>query len=204
MKATLHITSLGLALSLWACAGGDEPTPLSPEPVAVSPVMDLPSEHPSVDQLGVSSRGPRRLSVAQLERSLDTIGNLAPGTVVIPADLALTLGQPDFLRSYESALEPTPLFMKFMMDLGVIVCRNLATGDGARPTEDRVFTRYEDKQDNLRYMVLRFLGIEGAAAEPYVERLLRVYDAAAPAPGVMSGYEATCVALFTSPEFLLY
>lgn len=205
MKRYLHTPLLCMALGLLvACSGSEARQPPAAEPINEVTVMDLPSEHPEVYPLGIRSRGPRRLSVAQLERSLDAIGNLPPGTVVIPPDLALTLGQPDFLRTYESSLEPTPLFMKFMMDLGAIVCANFADGEADRALQDRVFTRYEDRQDNLRYMVLRFLGIEGEAATPYVERLGRVYDIAAPATGVLSGYEATCIALFTSPEFLLY
>lgn len=204
MKVTLHTAALMATLPLLACSGTEEAAPAVPEPVARTAGPDLPAEHPEVDRLGVRSRGPRRMSVKQLELSLDALGNLEPGTVVIPPDLALTLGQPDFVRLYETSLEPSPLFMKFMMDLGAIICGNLADIDADRPADDRVFLRYDERPENLRYMVLRFLSIEGEAATPYIERLERVYQAAAPAAGVMSGYEAACIALFTSPDFLLY
>lgn len=204
MKGVLHTLSVLALGGLLACSGGTDEAAPSPEPVTLTPGSELPAEHPAVDRLNVKSRGPRRMSVTQLERSLDAIGNLEPGTIVIPPDLALTLGRPDYLRVYETSLEPSPLFMKFMMDLGGFVCSGLADAEATRPAETRVFSRYPDRDENLRYMVLRFLGLEGADADPYVTRLGRVYDAAAPAEDIMSGYEAACIALVTSPEFLLY
>lgn len=205
MQYSRPITALSFSLLLCACSGSEtEPEPVVPSPAVRTRQPDLPAEHPAMDQLGIRSRGPRRLSVTQLEKSLDTLGNLEPGTVVIPPDLALTLGRPDYLRVYETSLEPSPLFMKFMMDLGTIICANLGTGDRDRPEPDRVFTRYPDRKDNLEYMVLRFLGLDGDEAQPYITRLDRVYIAADPAPAPLSGYEAVCIALITSPEFLLY
>ncbi len=204
MKYSLHVTLLSGALLMGACSAEGEAEPPLASPAVRTRQPDLPAEHPAVAQLGIRSRGPRRLSVTQLEKSLDALGNLEPGTVVIPPDLALTLGRPDFLRVYQTSLEPSPLFMKFMMDLGAIICSNLASGDPQRPEQDRVFTRYPDRKDNLEYMVLRFIGLEGEQAQPYITRLDRVYIAADPAPAPLSGYEAACIALITAPEFLLY
>lgn len=161
--------------------------------------------HPAPRGLDVLSRGPRRLSVAQVERALDEIGNLPPGTVRLEPGLAAALGRPDFGRVTEESLEPSPLFMKFMMDLGAIACRNLTDYEPARPLSERVFTRHPETADNLRHLLVRFTGIEGAAAEPYLERLQRVFQAGRSGPrGELGGYEAVCLALFTSPEFLLY
>lgn len=204
MKSNLHTIALGCALALSACAAEDSAPPTSPVPVQTTAGPDLPADHPGVTERAVRSRGPRRMSVSQLERSLDALGNLEPGSIVIPDDLALTLGQPDFLQVYETSLEPSPLFMKFMMDLGAIICSGLADAEAERPADARVFTRHPDLQDNLRYMVLRFLGIDGEAAEGYVERLARVHEAAASASGALPGYQAACIALVTSPDFLLY
>lgn len=192
------------ALAVAACADAAVPVAPAPEAVGRTPTSDLPADHPAVGQLGVLSRGPRRMSVDQLERSLDRIVNAPIGTVKLPADLAVTLGKPDFIRSTEESLLPSPLFMKFMMDLGGIICTNIGDGDALRPEQDRVFLRYPDRDDNLAYMLLRFTGIEGEAAAPYMERLRRVHDAAAGSPRPQAGYEAACLALFTSPEFLLY
>ena len=164
----------------------------------------LPEGHsPLEDQM--LSRGVRRLSVEQLERSIEAIGQLPEGSVQIPDSLAKTLGQPDFRRVTEENLEPSALFMKFMIDLGAIVCGRLAEADVNRPEQDRALFRFSNVDENLRYVLLRFTGIEGAEADPYVPKLKSVFDRARTgAKGERGGMEAVCIALFTSPEFLLY
>ncbi len=198
---------------LLACAAcGAEPAPVPPPPpLPTLPVgrIDLgpaPGDHPALGGLDVLSRGPRRMSVEQLERSLEQIGQLPRGSVVLPESLAMTLGKPDYLRQTEEALEASPLFMKFMLDLGAIVCGNFAQLDPQRPVEDRVLTRYADDHDrNLDYILLRFTGIEGEAAAPYRARLSRTFErGATSARGSIAGWEAVCIAVFTSPEMLLY
>lgn len=197
--------AVSLLIGSLACAG-DETAPAGPTevPIGVTPQTPVPVDHPSMNELAVRSRGPRRLSVDQIERALDQIANLPSGSVRLPEDLAITLGRPDYVRTTEETLEPSPLFMKFMVDLGGIMCTNIGDGDRARPAEDRVFTRYDTPQENLRYMVLRFTGIDGPDADAYVDRLMRVYDAASASARPLGGYEGACIALFTSPEFLLY
>lgn len=198
---------------LLVCVGcGAEPAlPPPPPPLATIPLgrVDLGpagAGHPDLGSLAVLSRGPRRMSVEQLERSLEQIGQLPPGSVVLPDSLAMTLGKPDYLRQTEESLDPSPLFMKFMLDLGAIVCGNFAQADPSRPVADRVLTRYEaDVDRNLDYILLRFTGIEGPAAAPYRERLRRTYQRGALSPrGAIAGWEAVCIAVFTSPEMLLY
>jgi hypothetical protein len=203
MKAFWSLT----LLSLIACSAESTTLPQErqrPEVVATAK-PDMPDGHPDVATLALRSRGPRRMSVEQLERSIERIGELAVGTVVLQDSLALALGRPDYLRVTEESLEPSPLFMKFMMDLAGVACTNLSDADPMRPAEQRVLTRFADKQENLRYLLLRFTGLEGAAAEPYLTRLNAVYDAGSRgARGANGGWEAVCIALFTSPEFLLY
>jgi hypothetical protein len=165
----------------------------------------MPVDHPDMDALSVLSRGPRRMSVEQLERSVETIIGLPEGVFNLDRTLALTLGEPDYLTVTEESLEPTPLYMKFMMDLGAYVCQQTLQFDPQRPVEERTLTRFTDAQENIRYILLRFTGIEGSAADPYVERLSRVYEAGRSGPnGDLSGWEAVCISVFTSPEFLLY
>jgi hypothetical protein len=197
------------ALSLSACAAeSTEPKP--PEPrvrpeVTKQAQPDMPDGHPDVSPLAVMSRGPRRLSVDQLERSIETIGQLAQGTVVLDASLAQALGRPDYLRVTEESLEPSPLFMKFMMDLAGYACTGLSDADPMRPLEERVLTRFSDREENIRYLLVRFAGLEGAPADPYVPRLWGTFEQGAQgARGERGGWEAVCIALFTSPEFLLY
>jgi hypothetical protein len=168
-------------------------------------VANMPDGHADLPSLQVLSANTRRLSVDQLERGLDALGNLPKGSVKLPDSLALTLGRPDYLQVTDETLDPSPLFMKFMMDLGQVFCSNIAKYDPQRPVDQRVLTRYDDPDQNLRYMILRFTGIEGDAATPYVGRLRQVYDATSGgAMGSSGGWQAVCLALFTSPEFLLY
>lgn len=202
MKQTIYLALSGLLLG--ACAGAEAPVAPEPQAVGQTQATDLPADHPSMTQLQTLSRGPRRMSVDQLERSLNRIANVELGSVKLPADLAVTLGKPDFIRATEESLEPSPLFMKFMVDLGGIFCTNLGESDALRPEQDRVYTRYPERDDNLAYMLVRFTGIEGEAAAPYLSRLAQVYEAASASPRPLAGYEAACLALFTSPEFLLY
>ena len=68
----------------------------------------------------------------------------------------------------------------------------------------RFFTRFETVDENLRYLLLRFTGIEGADADAYVTRLKAAYEEGSQSAVSLSGYQTVCVALFTSPEFLLY
>lgn len=199
-------TILLLSCALLGCTAEPlAPPPPPPAQVSRQVLPPMPEGHPDVAALSVLSRGTRRMSVEQLERSLDSIGQLPPGTVKLPDSLALTLGRPDFLQVTEETLEPSPLFMKFMMDLGGIFCSNVSDADPNRPVDQRVLTRFSDREENLRYLVLRFTGIEGDAAAPYVERLRPVFEQGrSGAKGEASGWQAVCLALFTSPEFLLY
>ena len=71
---------------------------------------------------------------------------------------------------------------------------------------DSVFlTRYEDVDRNIDDLLLRLTGIDGDAAAPYRARLAEVYREASGSPrGAAAGWEAVCIAVLTSPEFLLY
>jgi len=174
-----------------------------PTEIAGVQVGQWPQGHPVVEGLGVLSRGPRRLSVDQLERSIEVILKTDRGTVVLPADLAATLGRPDYRRVTEESLEPSPLFMKFMMDLAKFVCDGIVDLDAARP-DQVILTRYSDVDTNLDHLMLRFWGLEGEAATPYRDRLRSAYDSASASLGAAAGWEAVCLSLATSPEFLIY
>lgn len=156
--------------------------------------------------LQVAPTGARRLSVTQLERSLDVVGNLEPGTIQLPANLALTLGQPDYRSTTQRSFEPSPLFMKFMVDLGGIVCQSILAADAERPESERVLLLPDEPTARLRRIWFRFTGIEGEAATPYVDKLAQVEsEASAASPNnPNAGLLAVCLAAVTSPEFLIY
>ena len=160
--------SLFAAFALAGCDAKDEGPGGEPrEKVVVTPELlpQMPVDHPDLGSLDVLSRGPRRMSVDQIERSIEKIGGLPEGTVELDQSLALALGRPDYLRVTDESLEPSPLFMKFMMDLAGFACTGLSDFDPMRPVEDRVLSRYSDEDQNLRYILLRFTGIEGTAAD---------------------------------------
>lgn len=186
------------------------PTPDPKDPVTTTEQPTMPVDHPDPTGLAVASRGPRRLSVEQLERTLERIADLPRGSIEIPENLALTMGKPDFVRVTEESLDPSPLYMKFIVDLGGFYCTGIADADlnptTPRPEANRLMNRYPaDVDQGLSHMLLMFTGIEGDDAAPYLVRLRRAYDAGAVgAKGTRGGWEASCLALFTSPEFLLY
>jgi hypothetical protein len=177
-----------------------------PPPLTVTSqaTPSMPEGHPALSELAIGSRGPRRLSVDQLERSLEQVADLMPGTVKLPADLAVTLGRPDYKRVTEEQLQPTPLFMKFMLDLSAIYCSNLAMYESQRPADQKFFTRFAPIDENIRWLILRFTGIEGPDADAYATRLKAAYDTGSQSAQPFAGYQAVCLSLFTSPEFLLY
>lgn len=200
-----------LALAVFALAACSKPAAVIPAPptpkppdVVAAQVPTMPTGHPAMAALKVSSRGPRRLSVDQLERSLDSIGNVPPGTVKLPVDLAFTLGRPDFRRVTEESLDPSPLFMKFMVDLSTFFCDAMGDNEAMRPAGEKLFTRNASIDDNLAFLLARFTGIEGPEAAPYLVRLRKAYDAGTQSTKTYGGYRAACMGLFNSPEFLLY
>ncbi len=177
-------------------------TKVRPTPDTVDPAM---LGHPPMAGLNIEARGPRRMSINQIGRSLEQIGNFPEGSIVLDEGLTRALGEPDYVTVLEESLISSPLFMKFMMDLGAAGCRGFSEAEGERAVEDRIYMRYETPEANIRSMVFRFLGYSGDNAAPYVERLMRVFEATrTQPPGDIMGYEAVCIALFNSPEFLLY
>lgn len=212
----VRVALLGAVMAVTACSQPEartevvvDPAPdagvAQPTAVTVTQLAQLPDTHPDLDSLKIPSRSTRRMSLDQLLRSIDVVGGLAPGTAQMDPNLALTLGKPDYLQVKEESLEPSPLFMKFMNDLGAAVCTGLGDADPNRPAGERVLTRFADHDQNLRFLLLRFTSIEGPAADPYVERLDAVYQRASVSTArPLAGWEAVCIALFTSPEFLIY
>lgn len=209
-SATLLVIGGGCLLA--ACSGGESggaPAPATPPAVTVSPTTEppLPLGHPSLEGLRIASRGPRRLSVDELERSWEAIAGIPEGEVELPENLAQSLGEPDWRTVTTESLEPSPLFMKFMVDLGAFMCRTLIESDPLRPENERVLLRYPaDVDRNLRQLILRFWAIDASAPNhPDVERLRAVFEAGrAGRAGDESGWMAVCLALATAPELLLH
>lgn len=209
----MRLSALGLApLISFAVGCGAETSGPAEIPIHVTDVPratadPLPPHHPEMNGLTVASRGPRRLSVEELERSWEVVTGLPSGAVQLPEFLARSLGDPDWLSVTEPALEPSPLFMKFAVDLANILCSQVLSAEVQQPAQTRVLLRHpEDVERNLRQLILRFWAIDASeAGHSDVIRLRTVYDAGSEGQfGVYSGWLAVCVALTTAPEFLLY
>lgn len=130
------------------------------------------------------------------------------------------LGRPDYLTSTDESTVPNALYLKFVGDAARDICTQMAKNDQKRtdPTTRALFPKAPvdgtatDAQisDNLRYLVLRFLGLRLDATDAMVPALRAVYDAgvasvADPSGGelgpIAEGWRGVCVTLFESPLF---
>jgi hypothetical protein len=130
------------------------------------------------------------------------------------------LGRPDFQTSTEENGVSNALYLKFVGDAARDVCMQMARNDLKRtdPQTRALFPRAPvdgtatDAQigENLRYLVLRFLGLRVAEGDPMLPLLRGVYDAgvaSVPDPSgaeigpAAEGWRGVCVALFESPLF---
>lgn len=128
------------------------------------------------------------------------------------------LGRPDFQSSTDEAGVSSALYLKFVGDAARDVCSQMAKNDQKRTDaatrslfpKAPVDAPATDAQigDNLRYLMLRFLGLRVAEGDPMLVNLRAVYDAgvASAAPGAeitpaAEGWRGVCVALFESPLF---
>lgn len=213
MKTKVLMTLFGGALLAAGCDATpkkvDDVEPRNRPPVQTVNEPTMPVDHPDTGALQVLSRGPRRMSVEQLERTLERIADFPKFSIEIPENLALTMGKPDYLRITEESLDPSPLYMKFLVDLGGFYCQGVAEADlgmNARPANQRLLNRVDgDVDGGIRHMVLMFTGIEGAEADDYVTRLRAAYDTGASgALGDVGGWQAVCLSMFTAPESILY
>lgn len=130
------------------------------------------------------------------------------------------LGRPDFQTSTEESTVSNALYLKFVGDAARDICMQMAKNDLLRtdPATRALFPKVPvdgketDAQisENLRYLVLRFLGLRLPDADPMIPALRAVYDAGVASvpepnggelPKQAEGWRATCVALFESPLF---
>lgn len=129
------------------------------------------------------------------------------------------LGRPDFQASTEENGVSSALYLKFVGDAARDICFQMAKTDQKRtdpgtrvlfpeaPVDGTATVAQET--ENLRYLVLRFLGLRITADDPMIPALLAVQDAgegaAVPAGAELTpaaeGWRGVCVALFESPLF---
>jgi hypothetical protein len=129
------------------------------------------------------------------------------------------LGRPDYRASTDESSVSTALYMKFVGDAARDLCAQMARNDLKRtdPIKRALFPKAdadgaateEQELANLRYLVLRFLGLRVAADHPVIAPLREVFqtgrDTAVQAGAEFSpsaeGWRGVCVTLFESPLF---
>lgn len=202
--------------------------------------LDVEPDDPAPVEVGERANAPgiRRLSVDQLEASVSVIAgsDLAgdaiqwtqnrDGTVLNAYDDAVfgkVLGRPDFVFETEQDRSTSPHYVKFAHDMALAVTQKMIEVDVARADDDvPTIWRHapvdgsataEQINENVRYLVLRFLGLDLTDSDPQVLALVAAYEATLSAveepdllpygPSV-EGWRVVCITLFDDPAFHLY
>lgn len=208
----------GIVLLLLSCTETkSEGTPATLKPV------ELPMEHPVVEPLpdpesngGHTGRAPRRISVAQLKQSIQTV----TGRQWTQIDaVAASLGQADYALTVTDATEPNLVFSKFLQDGAKEVCINVARDDLLRAQDVRVlwpevpgmskdFTGLDEAtiEKNLLTLSVRFWGSTLTADElpAWVSTFKTLADRAKTINKPEQAWGAICVAMMTDPRFITY
>src|SRR6185503_13249832 len=174
------------------------------------------------------SRGVRRMRIDTLQAAMskvagpDLYGNPIRWTYAgkdgfSDSAFGKALGRPDFQTSTEENNVSSALYLKFVGDAARDICTQMAKNDLKR-SDRALFPRAPvdgtvteaQIQDNLRYLVLRFLGLNVAPDDPMIPALREVYDAGVTSvvmpnggelPPAAEGWRGVCVTLFESPLF---
>ena len=234
-KAPVWLALLMPALLLAAplgCDAEERTTPPETSPDGVDVAGESLGDVDAVDSetLPQATRAVRRLPIDVLQASLpvvagdDAIGE--PLTWRVGDQDALSddvfgtvLGRPDYVAVTEESHAPSSLYVKFVGDLARDLCQQRVDNDlkVAEPTLWRfapVDGSATDEQidENLRYLVLRFLGMRLTTGDPYIAKLRNVFDAgratvqdqwAGGLPDV-EGWRGVCIGLLEAPAFHAY
>jgi hypothetical protein len=159
-------------------------------------------------------RATRRLTVDQLRRSIPQLFGGDHWTLTYRGEevdlfdaLARTLGEADYVEVTQNNVDPNPLFQKFMDDMASQLCGKALQADAAnRDLESRLILRHPDDVDaNLRFLRLKFHGVWMAPGDDAgLAGLRKLHDDVKRDADEQAAWQAVCVALVTSPEFLAY
>ena len=237
-RITLHRTlALTLAVATTACHGSNGTSggkPDDDDPPAGIPVEETTQAAPH--DLGAGAkppprRGVQRMRIDTLQASMAKVaGTDIHGNPIrwmyngvdgfSDAAFGKALGRPDFQTSTDESTVPNALYLKFVGDAARDICMQMAKNDQKRsdPATRTLFPKAPvdgkatDAQiaENLRYLILRFLGLRVAADDAMIPALQKVFDAGVASVSTPSGAELTpaaegwrgvCVTLFESPLF---
>lgn len=211
---------------LCLCACGSD---AAPSPRGGIPFDSAESDAPALSGDGPRVSGLRKMSVDELRASVSVAAGvdengqpiqwLVDGEDALSDDkLGKVLGRPDYVTVTAEPALPSALYVKFVRDMARDVCNRMLQADLARSGEATLW-RYapyaappsdDALSENLRYLVLRFLGVAVAADDPLIEQLRGVYRASeasyqsGPLTPQIEGWRGVCIALFEEPAFHLH
>jgi hypothetical protein len=182
----------------------------------------------------IKPRAPRRLTIAQLARSIEVvtgglrwIEDLGQGPVDMLELLAPTLGAPDYRGVTHENLEPSLLLSKFVQDGAQRVCEAWVARDRdpalsahtlvelSTSSEGWVSREPRHVKANLERLLLVFFAYSAQGSlpgdpevdDPRVSALYELFElvsAASPSDPTGDAWLAVCLALMTDPEFVMY
>ena len=229
--ASVSLVGGGAGGSAGAGAGGGLGGGGGAEAGAEPPVAPLPPPARAPRRLTVEQL---TRAIPVLTGGVRWVEDFGQGPVDMLTFLAPTLGAPDYRGVTEELLEPTLLISKFVQDGAQRVCEAWVARDAAAPAAERSLVRHDDAarawgdldpvavRANISRLLLRFFAYEARlelpGGDPRVEALYALFDAvaqtapaeAAPAGGAgargpaRDAWLATCLALMTDPELLMY
>lgn len=187
---------------------------------------------PAVDGTPIPGGGVRRMTVDEVAASVPVVagkdenGNTITWTVKKGSNTydgyadqgyGAALGRPDYVVTTAENAEPSPLYAKFARDMALDVCGKMMKADLARAATEPTTLWRKTKvdgtataatnQENLQYLILRFLGLRVATDDPMLVALESVRAEAVANPKDANGnveaqgWHAVCVALFQDPAF---
>ena len=180
-------------------------------------IVPRPRKRLNIDQL--------RASMLQVSGGIDWTEGSGNRIRYLFEDLALTLGRPDFAESTDEDLEPTLLFQKFLGDAARNICLKMIDADinahraieAGEPTEwtprllvhvgpnDTLSSSPDRVRANMQMLLQSFHGRRLSVDAPGLVHWHWLFESASfvteqPA----AAWAASCVALFTHPDFYLY
>lgn len=209
-----------------------EPSPVTQSADPVQPPSDLPPADPITTQVVPEGEAPlvsepihetepfvrprRRMNIDQVDaavrRATGGIGWDVGGKSRF-AELAATLGKPDYRQVVQEDLSPTPVFQKFLGDAARFVCTNLVNKELESEPDNRVLIKYAAPDEtegpaideNLQYLLLRYHGNDVTVDAPEMERWRWLFSSVIHLTQDPSqAWRAVCVALISHPEFFSY
>lgn len=192
-------------------------------------VVDAPAARPrrrlNVDQLSDA--------MTKVSGGIGWVEQRGNNTVRVFDELASTLGKPDYIQITEEDLEPTILFQKFLGDASRSVCAKMLERDLAviEVEQDYAMRPFDDPPDdlpqktlmihvtpedtwqsnpeaidrNLRALLVRFHGkVLGEHDEIALANWRWLIQSADHVTEPTQAWMATCVALFTHPDFYTF